>query len=142
MVVGLQSPAETTFWFIQGRALFLIIPVLGTALFAYIVARRLMPLVHAQPDFRFDKPCARLGLVFKYWLAQWRHPRYRFAGTVHILVFAGFILLAARAFTLLIQGVLPDFVMPGLSDGAGRAYGIVTDYAATVVLVCMIVAIV
>ena len=142
MVVGLRSPAETTFWLIQGRVLFLIIPVLGTALFAYIVARRLTPLIHAQRDFRFDKPWARLGLVFKYWLGQWRHPRYRFAGTVHILIFAGFILLAARAFTLLIQGGAPDFVMPGLSGEAGRVYGVVTDYAATVVLACMVVAIV
>ena len=142
MVVGLRSPAETTFWLIQGRVLFLIIPVLGTALFAYIVARRLTPLIHAQRDFRFDKPWARLGLVFKYWLGQWRHPRYRFAGTVHILIFAGFILLAARAFTLLIQGGAPDFVMPGLSGEAGRVYGVVTDYAATLVLACMVVAIV
>ena len=142
MVPSLQPPAETTFWFIQGRVLFLIIPVLGTALFAYIVARRLTPLIHAQRDFRFDHPCARLGMVFKYWLGQWKHPRYRFAGTVHILIFAGFILLAARAFTLLIQGVLPDFAMPGLAGEAGLVYGIVTDYAATVVLLCMIVAIV
>ncbi|HYA23631.1 MAG TPA: (Fe-S)-binding protein, partial [Terriglobales bacterium] len=69
-------------------------------------------------------------------------PRYRFAGTIHILIFAGFILLATRAFTLLIQGVSPDFVMPGLSGEAGRMYGIITDYAATVVLLCMIIAIV
>src|SRR5579862_667288 len=142
MVVGLQSPAEMTFWFIQGRILFLMIPVLGTALFAYIVARRLTPLIHAQADFRFDQPWARLGMVFKYGLGQWKHPRYRFAGTVHILIFAGFLLLAARAFTLLIQGVVPSFVMPGLSGEAGRLYGVVTDYAATVVLVCMAVAIV
>ncbi|HXY14130.1 MAG TPA: 4Fe-4S dicluster domain-containing protein [Terriglobales bacterium] len=140
MVVGLQSPAEMTFWFIQGRILFLIIPLLGTALFAYIVARRLTPLIHAQPDVRFDQPCARLGLVLKYWLGQWRHPRYRFAGAMHVLIFAGFILLATRAFTLLIQGASPNFVMPGLSGEAGHLYSIVTDYAATVVFLCMVVA--
>ena len=78
----------------------------------------------------------------KFWFGQWRHPRYRFAGTIHILIFAGFILLAARAFTLLIQGVSPNFVMPGLSGEAGRVYGVVTDYAATVVFLCMVIAIV
>ncbi|HZP64566.1 MAG TPA: (Fe-S)-binding protein [Terriglobales bacterium] len=141
-MAGLQTPAETTFWFVQGRTLFLIIPIIGTALFAYIAARRLTPLFRAQHDPRFDRPFARVGLVFKYWLAQWRHPRYQFAGTMHILIFAGFLLLATRAFTLLIQGVSPGFVIPALSGEVGRVYGIVTDYAATVVLLCMAVAII
>jgi Fe-S oxidoreductase len=127
---------------IQGRILFLIIPLLGTACFAYIVARRLTPLIRAQRDFRFDRPLIRLGRVLKFWLGQWKHPRYRFAGSIHILIFAGFILLATRAFTLLIQGVSPNFVMPGLSGEAGHIYGIITDYAATIVLLCMIVAII
>jgi Fe-S oxidoreductase len=141
MVVGLQSPADATFWLIPGRILFLIIPFLGTLLFAYIVARRLTPLLRAQRDFRFDHPLLRIGNVLKFWLGQWRHPRYRFAGTIHILIFAGFILLATRAFTLLIQGASPNFVMPGLSGDAGRIYGIITDYAATVVFLCMAVAV-
>jgi Fe-S oxidoreductase len=141
MVVGLQSAADTTFWLIPGRILFLIIPFLGTLLFAYIVARRLTPLLRAQRDFRFDHPLLRIGNVLKFWLGQWRHPRYRFAGTIHILIFAGFILLATRAFTLLIQGVSPNFVMPGLSGDAGRIYGIITDYAATVVFLCMAIAV-
>ncbi|HXZ42412.1 MAG TPA: (Fe-S)-binding protein, partial [Terriglobales bacterium] len=140
MVVGLQSPAQATFWLIQGRVLFLIIPILGTALFAYIVARRLTPLIRAQRDLRFDRPLIRLERVLKFWLGQWKHPRYRFAGTIHILIFAGFILLATRAFTLLIQGALPNFVMPGLSGEAGHVYGIITDYAATIVFLCMMVA--
>jgi Fe-S oxidoreductase len=142
MVEGVQSPALATYWLIQGRVLFLIIPLLGTACFAYIVARRLTPLLRAQRDFRFDQPLIRLGRVLKFWLGQWKHPRYRFAGTVHILIFAGFILLATRAFTLLIQGASPNFVMPGLSGRAGYIYGIVTDYAATIVFLCMVIAVI
>jgi Fe-S oxidoreductase len=142
MVAGLQSAADATYWLIPGRILFLIIPLMGTALFAWIVARRLNPLLRAQRDFRFDQPLLRIANVFKFWLGQWRHPRYRFAGTMHILIFTGFILLATRAFTLLIQGASPSFVVPGLSGEAGRIYGIVTDYAATVVFLCMAIAII
>ena len=40
-------------------------------------------------------------------------------GDIHILIFAGFILLAMRAFTVLIVGVSPNFVMPGLSGEPG-----------------------
>ncbi len=125
---------------ISGRNLFLAIHVLGIACFFYIVGRRLVPLVRARSDPRFDHPLARLGKVLQFWLAQWKHPRYKFAGTLHTLIFAGFILLAARAFSLLIVGVSRDFVMPGLSGRVGHIYDIVTDYAATVVFLCMVVA--
>ncbi len=139
-MVGNYSPAQITDWLLPGRSLFLTIHVLGIACFGYIVARRLVPLVRAQRDPRFDRPLIRLGRVFKLWLGQWRHPRYRFAGSLHILIFAGFILLAARAFTVLIVGVSEDFVMPGLSGRVGAIYETLTDYAATVVFLCMVVA--
>jgi Fe-S oxidoreductase len=141
-VAGIESVSQMTSWLIAWRILFLIIHLLGIACFAYIVSRRLIPLIHAERDPRFDRPLARLGKVLKFWLGQWKHPRYRFAGTLHILIFAGFLLLAMRAFTVLIVGVSPNFVMPGLSGEAGRVYERITDYAATVVFLCMIVAIV
>ena len=134
------SPQDVVNWLVPGRELFLALQLLGIACFIYIVAKRLVPLFRAQSDPRFDQPLARLGRVFKFWLGQWRHPRYKFAGSLHILIFAGFILLAMRAFTVLIVGVSPNFVMPGLSGRTGELYDLVTDYAATVVFLCMIVA--
>jgi Fe-S oxidoreductase len=142
MVEHLQSVSQVTSWLVAGRTLFLIIHILGVACFAYIVAKRLVPLLRAERDLRFDQPWARLGRVFKFWLGQWKHPRYKTAGTLHILIFAGFILLAMRAFTVLIVGVSQNFVMPGLSGRAGDIYGVITDYAATVVFLCMVVAVV
>ena len=141
-MVGIQSAAQLTPWWVSGRTLFLTIHLLGLAGFSYIVAKRLMPLFRAQRDFRFNKPWARLGKVFKYWLGQWKHPRYRAAGLLHIFIFAGFILLALRAFTVLIVGVSQNFVMPGFSGRAGPIYNVITDYAATIVLICMVIAIV
>ncbi len=138
-MVGI-SPQDVVNWLVPGRELFLALHVLGVACFAYIVWKRLVPLLRAQRDPRFDQPFMRLGRVFKFWLGQWKHPRYKFAGTLHILIFAGFILLAMRAFTVLIVGVSPNFVMPGLSGRTGEIYDLVTDYAATVVFLCMVVA--
>src|SRR5690349_10127885 len=142
MFEGIQSATQVTSWLIPGRSLFLIIHVLGIACFAYIVAKRLVPLVRGQRDLRFDQPLVRLGRVLKFWLGQWKHPRYQTAGSLHILIFAGFILLATRAFTVLIVGVSENFVMPGLSGRAGHIYNIVTDYAASVVFLCMVVAVI
>jgi len=141
-VADIYSPEQLTSWLTQGRSLFLTIHLLGIGGFAYIVARRLVPLLRAERDLRFDRPWARAGKVVKFWFGQWKHPRYRTAGTLHILIFSGFILLALRAFTVLLVGVNQNFVIPGLSGEAGHIYEVLTDYAATVVFLCMIFAIV
>jgi Fe-S oxidoreductase len=116
--------------------LFLFLHLLGLACFAYIAARRLMPLLRAQPDHRFDRPLERLGRVLQFWLAQWRHPRYRFAGILHVLIFAGFLILASRAFSLLAFGISDQF-----GSEPGGIYNAVRDYASTVVFFCMGIAI-
>jgi Fe-S oxidoreductase len=136
MVEGIQSPIQATYWLMSGHTLFLVIHLLGLACFAYIIARRLTPLFRGESDFRFDRPWLRLGRVFKFWLGQWRHPRYRAAGVMHILIFAGFILLATRAFSLVL-GFSDSLVLPG---AIGYLYDIVKDYAATIVFLCMVIA--
>jgi Fe-S oxidoreductase len=138
-VVGTCLASQFTDWLVPERNLFLSIQVLGVACFFYIVAKRLVPLLRAERDPRFDRPWTRAGRVIKFWLGQWKHPRYRLAGTLHIVIFAGFLLLAARAFSVLIVGVSPAFVMPGLSGRFGPIYETLTDYAATVVFLCMVV---
>jgi Fe-S oxidoreductase len=139
---SIQSLAQMTSWLAKGRILFLLIHILGVGCFAYIVAKRLVPLIRGERDFRFDQPWVRLGRVLKFWLGQWKHPRYRTAGIIHIFIFAGFIVLAIRAFSVLIVGVSENFVMPGLLGRAGLIYDIITDYAATIVFVCMVIAVI
>jgi hypothetical protein len=39
MVEVIDSPAQATYWVFQGRVLFSIIPLLGIACFAYLMAR-------------------------------------------------------------------------------------------------------
>jgi heterodisulfide reductase subunit C len=140
MLADLHLFAEMTFWSSQGQALFLTIHVVGIAAFLYIVAKRMVPLIRAERDFRFDRPLARMEKVLQFWLGQWKHPRYPTAGFIHILIFSGFILLAIRAFSLLSFRISGNFALPGFPGEAGHLYDIVTDYAATVVFLCMWVA--
>jgi Fe-S oxidoreductase len=137
---GIQSIADATYWSIPGHILFLALHLLGVALFLFIAARRLMPLVRGERDFRFDRPLLRFGKLAKFWLGQWKHPRYRTAGILHILLFAGFLILVMRAVTLLALGVSGGFVLPGLGGSAGHIYEAIAQYAATVVFLVMIVA--
>ncbi len=140
MVEALQSPAEATYGFISGQVLFLYLHLSGVACFVLIIARRIAPLVHAQRDVRFDRPLTRARAVLQFWLGQWKQPRYFGAGLLHILIFAGFVLLFVRAVSMLIMGSDPSFIMPGLSGTAGHVYDIVKDYASTIVFICVVIA--
>ena len=140
MLAGFLSPEQATYGLISGQALFLAIHVLGLTAFGYIVTRRLLPLFRGERDIRFDRSWLRLEKVLQFWLGQWKHPRYRAAGTLHILIFTGFIVLAIRAFKVLLLGASEDFASQYSSSGLSHLYEIVTDYAATVVFLCMVVA--
>src|ERR1039457_1750426 len=122
----MENIANATYWMIPGRILFLIVNLLGTVCFAYIVARRLAPLLRGQRDPRFDQPFTRLGRVLQFWLGQWRHPRYIAAGILHVFLFAGFIVLVVHTIFLLALGTSAHPSMPG------GLYGAVADYAATI----------
>ncbi len=138
--VSVSVIAQSSHSFQSWPVLVITLHLLGIVLFAYVIAQRMMPLLRAQSDMRFDRPVERVQRVLKFWLAQWKHPRYMTAGLLHILIFAGFILLATRAFSMLIFGFHEDLEIPKLPGALGYAYGIVGDYATTVVFLCMIFA--
>jgi len=140
MLESTHSPAQVTHWLSMARALFLLIHGLGIALFSFIVAKRVAPLLRAERDVRFDRPFSRLARTLQFWLAQWKHPRYKTAGFIHILIFAGFLVLAVRTFSVLVLGLSPDFAVPLLSGKPAHLYDIATDYAATIVFLCMVIA--
>ena len=140
MVGNIQSPAEATYWFVHGRILLSIIPLVALAFFSFAIAQRLRPLLRAQKDFRFDRPIERLGLVLKFWLGQWRHPRYWFAGILHIVIFAGFLILSVRSVSLVLLGITGPAALPGFLARAAAYYNVAKDYAGTLVLVCVVIA--
>src|SRR6266568_574099 len=138
MIDDLQSPAQATHWLIQGRSLFLLIYLFGTVLFFYIIAKRVAPLLRGQRDLRFARPFVRLGKVLQFWLGQWKQPRYPVAGVLHIVIFAGFLVLSAHSISLLMLGMSGHFM--GTSQGASGLYDIVKDYAVTLVFLSVVIA--
>lgn len=142
MAYDIQSPARAAYLGISGETLFWLINLSGVALFFFILFRRLQPLIHGQSNRRVDRPIARTGRLLKYWLAQWKHPRYRTAGALHILLFTGFITLVIRAFSLLFFGICESCGLVTFPGIIGTLYDGATQYATTVVFLCVIFAIV
>jgi len=140
MEPALISPASAVFLGIPAKLIYILIPLIGVGVFAYIIVRRLAPLLKAAPDERFNRIPERIKFLLKFWLAQWRHPRYMLAGVVHIFLFAGFLILGARSTQLVVIGFVDGFELPGMSGAFGDFYNVLKDYAATWVLVAVIIA--
>jgi Fe-S oxidoreductase len=142
METVLISPAHASVFGIPTVIFSLLIPLVGVGVFAYIIAMRLKPLVLAAPDARFNRWPTRLFSVFKYALGQYRHPRYLDAGVIHIMLFSGFVILSLRSITLVLLGISNGYVLPGFDGVAGHIYGVLKDFAGTVVLAACLAALV
>jgi Fe-S oxidoreductase len=135
MEAALIPPAKAFVFGFPFIIVSILIPIIGVAVFTYIMAKRSAPLILANPDKRFDRVLERLTAVLKIWLGQIKQPRYRTAGIVHIMIFAGFLYLTIRSSSLVVIGISDGFVFPGLDGVLGQVYGFVKDYVATMVLV-------
>ncbi len=140
-MTSIIGPASFKFFgMFPAAILSFIIPIIGIGLFTYIMARRIAPLVRANPDNRFDKLGTRVKNLIVVWLGQVRQPRYMLAGVLHIVIFAGFLVLSIRSSSLVIIGFSDGFVVPGFGGGLGDIYNFLKDYAATFVLIACIIA--
>lgn len=124
----------------SGGILYFAIDLLGLACFSYILSKRLSPLLRSERDSRFDRPFSRINKVLKFWLGQWKQPRYLLAGVLHIVLFAGFLILLAHSFSLIMLGIFENFTIPGLSGPAATFYNLLTDYASTLVFFSVVIA--
>ncbi len=129
----LIPPASYNLFGIPTVIFSVLIPIAAVALFTYIIATRLAPMVKSNPDFRFDRVPERLNNILKIWLAQWKQPRYMMGGVLHIIIFFGFLILSIRSLELVVKGIDSSFIFPGLNSWVGDIYYFMKDYAATAV---------
>ncbi|MGB6012744.1 MAG: (Fe-S)-binding protein, partial [Desulfobacterales bacterium] len=140
MEAALISPAKATVLGIPTVIFSLLIPLVGIGIFTYIIALRLKPLVKASPDQRLDRLPDRFLKMLKFAVGQYRHPRYKDAGIIHILLFAGFMILSLRSITLVLSGISDGYLLPGMDGTIGHIYAILKDFAGTFVLAACLAA--
>ncbi|RZB34664.1 MAG: hypothetical protein SRB1_00432 [Desulfobacteraceae bacterium Eth-SRB1] len=119
-----------------------LIPVAGTGIFAYIIAKRLTPLFPAAPDPRLDRFKDRFIYMLKYAVGQYRQPRYLLAGIIHVVIFAGFMILSIHSASLVLAGISKGFAASVSNSMVGHIYGVLKDFASTFVLLACVIAIV
>jgi Fe-S oxidoreductase len=137
--MAIIEPADFPIAGIPAPAVSAIILIAALSLFAYIMYRRLALLRIGMPDPRFDRIGERIRMALVYGFGQLRQPRYFGAGILHILLFAGFLILSLRSLTLIGRGFSSEFHLPLLTGSAAFLYEVLKDYVVLMVLaVCVI----
>ncbi len=136
------EPANVAIAGIPAPRVALAILILALLLFTYIMTRRIELLRKLMPDLRFNEIAERLKLAIIYGFGQYRQPRYLGAGILHILLFAGFVLLALRSLTLIGKGFSAGFHLPFMTGYVGLTYEVIKDYAVLIVLIVCVIAII
>lgn len=142
MSMTMFEPASVPIAGIPAPVVSFIILVTAVCFFAYVMYRRIDLLRTALPDPRFYELGKRAILAVKYGFGQWRQPRYLGAGVLHILLFAGFMILSLRSLTLIGRGFSPEFHLPLLTGAVGFGYDVLKDYVVLMVLIVCVVCIV
>jgi len=139
-LVQTLEPADADLLGIPGPLLHAVLLLAALVAFGWIVNRRAKLLCQGAPDPRGDRIGDRIKNLLVVGFGQSRQPRYPVAGILHILIFFGFLVLLLRSLTLLGQGFVAGFALPGLGGGVGDAYLALKDWTALVMLACCAVA--
>jgi len=142
MEAALISPAKAFILGIPAAFFSLLFPIIGIGIFAYIIAKRLAPLVLSEADCRTDHLPERAWNMIKYAVGQYRQPRYMLAGVIHIAIFAGFMIISLHSITLVIMGLKDGYTLPLMDGTLGHIYGVLKDLVATGVFAACIGAII
>ena len=118
-------PTERLILGLSGRTVFGLLVLLAVAVFVYSMSRRIRVLLAGRPDNRFTRIGERILRTLEYAFAQKRMFRDFYAGFFHILIFGGFLVLTVRTIALVVEGLVPHFVL--LRGVPGNAYTLIKD---------------
>ena len=118
-------PTDRVILGLPGRLVFALLVLAATVAFVYSISRRIRVLLAGRPDNRFTRIPERIVRTLEYAFAQKRMFRDFYAGVFHILIFSGFVVLTVRTLALVVEGLVPGFVL--LPGAAGNTYTLVKD---------------
>jgi Fe-S oxidoreductase len=95
----------------------LIIATISIGFFAYQVQKATRLVLIGSPDSRFDSWVPRIREFIVGWLGQKKVLRDRVAGTMHVLMFWGFLMLASDMFDLATANYFSGELLPGFIVG-------------------------
>ena len=91
----MEHPLDVTYAGIKGYYLLLVLGGISIAFFAYQVQKATRLVLLGAPDKRFDSWGKRMKETLTVWLGQRKVLEDKVAGTMHVLMFWGFLMLSS-----------------------------------------------
>jgi len=126
-------PTARALFGLSGRVLFALLVLAAIAAFVYSASRRVRLLLALARETRFDRIGLRIRKTLEFAFLQKRMFRDFYAGTFHIFLFSGFLVLLVRTISMVLEGLFPGFVL--LPGRAGDLYTLAKDIFEVLVLV-------
>jgi len=108
----MDHPLLQSYGPLDGWHILLLISGLSIGFFLYQVQKAARLVMLGAPDDRFGSWRARLSEFMSGWLGQKRVLRDRFVGSMHVLMFWGFLMLASDMFDLATANTFSDKILP------------------------------
>ena len=108
----MDHPLLQSYGPLDGWHILLLIGGLSIGFFLYQVQKAVRLVMLGAPDDRFGSWRARLSEFISGWLGQKRVLRDRFVGSMHVLMFWGFLMLASDMFDLATANTFSDKILP------------------------------
>ena len=96
----MEHPLLQSYGPFEGWQLLAILGTISIGFFTYQVQKAVRLVMIGSSDDRFDSWGTRIGVFLSGWLGQKKVLRDRVAGTMHVLMFWGFLMLASDMFDL------------------------------------------
>ena len=113
----MEHPLLQSYGSLDGWHILLIIGGLSIGFFLYQVQKATRLVMLGAQDNRFDSWFTRISEFTIGWLGQKRVLRDRVAGSMHVLMFWGFLMLASDMLDLATANAFSDHVLPELLNG-------------------------
>ena len=113
----MEHPLLQSYGSLDGWHILLVVGGLSIGFFVYQVQKATRLVMLGAPDNRFDSWFTRISEFTIGWLGQKRVLRDRVAGSMHVLMFWGFLMLASDMFDLATANAFSDHVLPELLNG-------------------------
>ena len=131
----LQHATAGSFLGISGLVWFWALAIVGIGAVVLSLSRRFQLLRSGRPDDRFDRLGERFRHMLVYAFGQKKMFDDPFAGLYHLLIFYGFLVVALRTVTMVLEGVFAGWELPLLHSPIGHAYLFSKDVFEVLVLI-------
>ena len=117
----MEHPLNLDYGFIPGWVLLLVLLSISGGFFAYHLQKAIRLVLLGSPDNRFDSWGIRIKEVLVGWLGQKKVLQDKVVGTMHVLMFWGFLMLSTDMLDLISASYFSQELMPRFLLGPRNA---------------------